>query len=130
MLVRPYVPGVKENILLRNASNTTPQLKGLSMILDPEVEAVARIVLSGFPVTLMVPVILKPSLKVEPVGFVRTGVVREIVVVVPVEEIGNDGLNPFMLVLPALGVIVMLPPVTLQVAGTVPVAVIVPLVAA
>ena len=67
---------------------------------------------------------------VEPGGFVRTGTVREKVVDVPVEEIGNDELDPFNAVLLKLGVIVMLPPFTLHVAGTVPVAVIVPLVAA
>ena len=130
VLDRAYVPGVKvADILPRYALNTTLPLKELLMIIDP---AFAILEVSSW---LALPeIIISPSKMVistvEPGGFVRTGAVREKVVDVPVEEICNDELDPSNDLLLKLGIIVMLPPFTLHVAGTVPVAVIVPLVAA
>ena len=59
-----------------------------------------------------------------------TAGVREKVVFVPVEEIGDESLFPVIWLKPAPPGIEIVAPFTLQVAGTVPVAVIEPLVAA
>ena len=130
VLARAYVPGAKVAVaLLIVALNTMPPLILPSMTIDPGVVRVEINCWLAFPGIVIFPDIM-PFSTVEPAGFVRVGAVREKVVDEPVEEIPNDELIPLMLMLVLLGVIVMLPPFTLQVAGMVPVAVIEPLVAA